>query len=79
VLTVENLKLYGHTYILYHKQRPLSATTQLLLKLLRRRRQKQTSWVKSPGDIFSATVAVLAHVWMSQMLPDISVLSELVM
>jgi DNA-binding transcriptional LysR family regulator len=78
ILTVENLKLYGHTYIIYHKQRPLSANAQLLLKLLRRRKQKRKQWLKSPGDVFSSAVTVLAHVFMAQVLFDIGVLSELV-
>lgn len=68
ILTVENLKLYGHTYIIYYKQRPLSGNAQLLLKLLRRRKQKQKPW---------SAVAVLAHVLMSQIFPDGGFLSGL--
>jgi hypothetical protein len=75
ILTVDNLKLYGETYIFYHKQRPLSANAQLLLKLLRRRKQKQKRWVKSPGDVFSSAVTVFAHILMSQIFPDVSFLS----
>ena len=48
ILTVDNLELYGETYIFYHKQRPLSANAQLLLKLLRRRKQKRNPGQKAP-------------------------------
>lgn len=78
VLTVENLKLYGHTYILYHKQRPLSANAQLLLKLLRRRKQRQTSRLKRPGAILSTAVTVLTHLVTSEMLRDSTFLGGIV-
>lgn len=78
ILTVENLKLYGHTYIMHHKQRPLSANAQLLLKLLRQRKQKQRHWAKRAGDVFTSAVTVLAHVFMAQVFFDIGVLSEFV-
>jgi LysR family transcriptional activator of glutamate synthase operon len=77
ILTVENLKLYGHTYIMYHKQRPLSANAQLLLKLLRQRKQKRKPWIKSASDVFTGAVTVLAHVFMAQVFSDISVLGGL--
>jgi DNA-binding transcriptional LysR family regulator len=41
VLNVQDLKLYGRTFIMYHKIRPLSANAKLFLELLRQQKGKQ--------------------------------------
>lgn len=43
ILNVEDLKLYGRTFIVYHKHKPLSVNAKLFLELLRRRKQKPPS------------------------------------
>lgn len=50
ILNVEDLKLYGRTFIVYHKHKPLSVNAKLFLKLLRRRKQKQRM-VKIPTEV----------------------------
>jgi DNA-binding transcriptional LysR family regulator len=38
ILNLEGLKLYGHSFIIYHKDRPLSTHAKRFLELLRQRR-----------------------------------------
>jgi DNA-binding transcriptional LysR family regulator len=41
ILKVQGLRAYGRTFILYKKDRPLSANAELFLELLRRRKTKR--------------------------------------
>jgi DNA-binding transcriptional LysR family regulator len=42
ILNVQDLKLYGRTFIVYQRSRPLSANANLFLDLLRRERRVAT-------------------------------------